>query len=70
MILILLVRDFLRYLFLKNLTTSLIFSKDGRFLDQIRSSFLLRLNVVVIKDCLLDDKFHIILMLLTLLARN
>lgn len=69
MILILLVRDFLRYLFLKNLTTSLIFSKDGRFLDQIRSSFLLRLNVVVIKDCLLDDKFHIVLMLLTLLAR-
>ena len=70
MILILLVRDFLWYLFLKNLTTSLIFSKDGRFLDQIRSSFLLRLNVVVVKDCLLDDKFHIVLMLLTLLARN
>ena len=70
MILILLIWDFLRYLFLKNLTASLIFSKDGRFLYQIRSSFLLRRNIVVVKDCLLDDKFHIILMLLALLARN
>lgn len=70
MVLLLMLRYLLWNLFLKNLTTCFILRKERRLLNQIRFPLLPRLNAVIIKDSLLNYKFHVILMLLSLLTGN
>ena len=55
-------------LLLQHLTARLVSRKDKRFLNQVLAPIFITLKIVIVTYCLLNYEFHVVCVLLTLLA--